>query len=77
MKPKYLSTGKMAKYLGYSRDKLKDLKDAGILKKDIHYTIPIGCKHPRWNVEKMEEWAAGKVKISDTAKAVLDNVTSF
>ena len=77
MKPLSLPTGKMAKYLGISRDELKRLKDAGIFKRGVHYTIPKGKTHPLWVVEEMEKWLLEKEEVSDTAKSVLDKVTSF
>ncbi|WP_456471185.1 hypothetical protein [Caminibacter sp.] len=75
MKPLTLPTGKMANYLGISRDFLKDNKDV-IFKKGIHYTIPQGKKHPLWIVSEMEKWALGQMQISDTAKEVLNNILS-
>lgn len=73
MKPLTLPTGKMANYLGISRDFLKDNKDV-IFKKGIHYTIPQGKKHPLWIVSEMEKWALGQMQISDTAKNILENI---
>ena len=74
MKPKGLSTGKMAEYLGISKDFLTDNK--GILFfEGIHYTIPRGMKHPRWKVEAMEKWFNNmEDNISETAKQVLENI---
>ena len=77
MKPLTLPTGKMAKYLGISPDTLNNLKRKGIFKKGTHYTIPKGMRNPLWIVEKMEEWAISKQEVSNTAKSVLDKVTSF
>ncbi len=74
MKPLTLPTGKMAKYLGISSDTLNNLKRKGIFKKGIHYTIPQGMRNPLWDVEKMEEWAQGKVEISPEAEKVLDYI---
>ena len=77
MKPLTLPTGEITKYIGISRDELRQLKKKEIFKRGIHYTIPRGKTHPLWVVEEMEKWALEREEISDTAKAVLDNVTSF
>jgi len=77
MKPLLLSTGKMAKHIGYSIDTLKKLLKNGVFEKGIHYTTPPGCKHPRWIVEKMEEWALSQQTISPQGEKVLNYITSF
>ena len=74
MKPLLLSTGKMAEHIGYSTRTLKKLLKQGIFQKGVHYNIPYGCKHPRWIVETMEEWALSQQKISPKAQKVLENI---
>jgi hypothetical protein len=74
MRPITLPTGKMAEYLGISKDFLKENKDK-IFKKNIHYTIPQGRKYPLWIVEEMEKWALSK-QTSPTAQKVLENILS-
>ena len=76
MKPFALPTGKMAEYIGYSPDTLKKLLKKGIFEKGIHYTIPPGCKHPRWIVEKMEEWVLSQEEISPKGQEVLKHIIS-
>ena len=75
MKPFALPTGEMAKFLRIDRKFLTDNKDV-IFKKGIHYTIPPGCKHPRWIVEKMEEWFLSEEKISPKGQEVLQHIIS-
>jgi len=75
MKPFALPTGEMAKFLRIDRKFLTDNKDV-IFKKGIHYTIPPGRKHPRWIVEKMEEWFLSQEEISPKGQEVLQHIIS-
>ncbi len=74
MKPLTIPTGEIIKYIGISRRKLKRLKDAGIFKRKVHYTIPRGKTHPLWVVEEMEKWALEREEISPEAEKVLDYI---
>jgi len=72
MTPKFLSTKKMAEYLGYHPDFLR--KNMGILFfEGEHYFKPPGTRALRWNVEKMQAWIMGK-EVSQEAQSVLERV---
>lgn len=73
MKSFTLPTNKMAKYLGLSADFLNKNKEV-LFFKGQHYNNPPGIKRTLWIVEEMENWALGQVKVSETAKQVLNNI---
>jgi len=54
----YMSTGKMAEYLGVSIKFLKENKDF-LFKKGTHYFIPAGRVYPMWCVNSMLDWVKG------------------
>jgi len=57
----YLSTGKMANYLGVNIRFLKENKGF-IFTKGCHFFIPEGRTNPLWCVTKMEEWVRSEGK---------------
>ncbi len=72
MTPKFLSTKKMAVYLGYHPDFLR--KNMGLLFfEGEHYFKPPGTRTLRWNVDKMTAWVMGQ-RISHEAKCVIDKI---
>jgi len=72
MTPKFLSTKKMAEYLGYHPDFLR--KNMGVLFFEReHYFKPPGTRALRWNVEKMTAWVTAK-NLSETSQQVLNKI---
>ncbi len=68
----FLSTKKMAEYLGYHPDFLR--KNMGILFfEGEHYFRPPGTKTLRWNVAKMTEWITSK-NLSSASKQILNKI---
>ena len=70
--PKFLTTGKMAEYIGVSISFLKDNKDI-LFKKGVHYFIPPGRSHPLWDTEKMISWVKSDsdAQVNDIIKKVV------
>ncbi|GIT98821.1 hypothetical protein [Sulfurovum sp. TSL1] len=68
---RYLKTSKMAKFLGYSPDFLKDNREI-IFFENVHYFSK--KKRIDWKVSKMVEWMENK-NMSDKAREILDFVS--
>ncbi|BCD61706.1 hypothetical protein NrS5_02 [Nitratiruptor phage NrS-5] len=69
---RFMSTKKMAEYLGYHPDYLR--KNIGILFfEGEHFFKPPGTKSYRWDVQKMTEWITCK-NISTTAQEILNKI---
>lgn len=68
--PKFLTTGKMARFLGLNIRFLKENKDV-LFQKGVHYFIPDGRVHPMWDTDKMIEWVTDS---NDTVDEILKKV---
>ena len=68
--PKFLTTGKLAAYIGVNIRFLKENKDI-LFRKGEHYFIPAGRVHPLWDVDKMIAWVTDS---NDTVDEILKKV---
>jgi len=72
MQEQYLSTSKMAKFIGYSADFLRKNMHKTFTE-GIHFFKPSGQREYRWSVSKMQEWVRGET-MSQTSKDVLSRI---
>ena len=71
---RFMSTNKMAKYLGYHPDYLR--KNMGTLfQEGVHFYKPTGGRNYRWDVQKMTEWLTNS-NISPKSKEILNKILS-